>query len=171
MALDLKRRNMIYKLLLGLIFLLPVFVIGGMLYWIVRKPSQETKALEARAAAGDPAAKEELARLEKTREAMRRLARGGDDPERQRILATGQQARAEVVDVKPLGLQIAPVGRVPRRMVEVRLAIDVGGGPRQVTVVDVIAEPLLGRILKGASIPARVDPFDPEKIAVLWDTL
>ena len=48
--------------------------------------------------------------------------------------------------------------------------IDSPTGPRQVTVRDAVNQLFLGRMLKGATVPIRIDPTNPAKIAVLWDT-
>ncbi len=135
---------------------------------LIAKPSQDVKRLEERAAAGDPAAKAALARADELRGAMNRAV-SGDDPERKRLLAFGTPGRATIVDVRAAGLDVS-AGPVPTRIVEVVLAIDSPTGPRQVTIRDAVNQLFLGRMLKGATVPIRIDPTNPAKIAVLWDT-
>jgi hypothetical protein len=108
-----------------------------------------------------------MARVKGAESAMRRVT-GGEDPERNRLLALGTPARAVIVDVRPLGVEIES-GPVPMRMVEVVLSIE--GGSNRVTLQDAVSELHLGRLLKGATVPVRVDPMDPQRVVVLWDTL
>ena len=150
-------------------FGVPLLVVAALLAWFLGKPAWDARRLEARAAAGDPSAQAAVARANALQEAARRAMSGGDDAERRRLLAEGRSARARIVDVRPLGLQISS-GPMPTRLVEVVLDIEEGGGV-PVTVRDAVSELHLGRLLKGATVPVRVDPFDPQRVAVLWDTL
>jgi len=97
------------------------------------------------------------------------LSFGGADPERQRLLVVGRPARAIILDVRPLGLEVSH-GPVPTRIIEVSLMLD-GGDGRAITVRDAVSELHVGRLLKGASVPVRVDPSGSQRLVVLWDTL
>lgn len=155
------------ELILVVSFGVPLLIVAGLLAWFLGKPAWDARRLEARAAAGDPEAQAAVARMQRIQEAMRRA--GGGDAERQRLLASGRAARAVILDVRPLGIEVS-AGPVPARLVEVVLDIE-GGGGRPVTVQEAVSELHLGRLLKGADVPVRVDPMDPQRVAVLWDTL
>jgi hypothetical protein len=152
-----------------IVFGVPLLLAVGIAAYFLMKPSIEIKRLEARAAAGDPSAQAALARMEELKGAMHR-AIGGDDASRRRLLAEGKPARATIVDVKPVGLQVE-VGAVPTRLVEVDLSITDEGRTWQVKVRDPVSEMHMGRLLKGSTVPIRFDPANPERVAVLWDTL
>lgn len=159
------------KIAIGLAIALPALAVLYMLgdvAWSFIKPSLAVRRLEARAAAGDPEAKARLERADGLREAARR-AMGAEDPERKRILATGRAARATIVDVRPTGLEVS-ASAVPMRIVEVELVVEGGSGER-ITVRDAVSQIHLGRLLKGASVPVRVDPTRADRVVVLWDTL
>lgn len=136
--------------------------------WSFIKPSLAVRRLEARAAAGDPDAKARIERSDALQAAMRR-AMGAEDPEHRRILATGRAARATIVDVRPTGMQVS-ASAVPVRIVEIELVVE-GGSEQRITVRDAVSELHLGRLLKGASVPVRVDPLRADRVVVLWDTL
>ena len=151
-----------------LAFGLPLLITAGLIAWFLGKPAWEVRRLEARAAAGDPEAKATLARGEELKGVLRRSI-GGADPERQRLLVVGRPARAIILDVRPLGLEVSH-GPVPTRIIEVSLMLD-GGDGRAITVRDAVSELHVGRLLKGASVPVRVDPSGSRRLIVLWDTL
>ncbi len=152
------------------VFGVPLLIVAGLLGYFLLKPSLDVRRLEQRAAAGDPEAKAAIARMEELKGAMQRAVAGNSDPARRRLLAEGRPARATIVDVRPVGLQVE-VGPVPSRLVEVDLAIEENGQTRQVKVRDAVSEMHLGRLLKGSTVPVRIDPADPTRVAVLWDTL
>ncbi|AUX22695.1 uncharacterized protein SOCEGT47_032010 [Sorangium cellulosum] len=159
------------EIAVGLAIAIPALAMLYMLgdfAWRFVKPSLAVRRLEARAAAGDPEARARLARADGLREAARR-AMGGEDPDRKRILASGRAARATIAEVRPTGLKVS-ASAVPMRIVEVDLDLDEGSGQR-VTVCDAVSEIHLGRLLKGASVPVRVDPLSADRVVVLWDTL
>ena len=164
----LARKTRMDDLIPWLAFGLPLLVTAALLAWFLGKPAWEARRLEARAAAGDPEARAALARAEDLKGVLRRSI-GAADPERQRLLALGRPARATILDVRPLGLEVSH-GPVPTRIIEVSLMLE-GGDGRAITVRDAVSELHLGRLLKGASVPVRVDPVDSQRIVVLWDTL
>lgn len=143
-------------------------VIIAPIWWTMSSGTRWWKRLEARAATGDRDAQAELARANELKSATERAA-GGRDPERERLLASGLAARAIILSVRPLGIEVS-ASAVPTRLVEVDLSIE-GREGQPVTVRDAVSELYLGRLLKGASVPVRVDPFDARRVAVLWDTL
>jgi len=147
----------------------PLLVAAGLLAWFLGKPAWEARRLAARAAGGDAVAQAAMNRVKKAETVMKRLL-GGRDPQRERVLATGTPARAVIVSMEPIGLEVS-AGPVPAQLIEVVLAIQTESSSRQVTVVDAVSEPLLGRLLEGATVPVRLDPGDPESAVVLWDTL
>ncbi|EYF05504.1 hypothetical protein [Chondromyces apiculatus] len=157
------------KLAVGMSVAIPaivILIVAGCIFWFLIKPSWDMRRLQARADAGDPQAQAQLARANSMLDAMRR-ATGAEDPERARLLQSGRAARAVIVDVRPLGIQVK-AGPLPMQLMEVEL--DVEGGTR-VTVRDPVNQANLGRLLKGATVPVRVDPMDPKRLVVLWDTL
>jgi hypothetical protein len=160
--------DLIPWLAFGIPILLTVVVIAFVVR-LITKPAREMKALEERARAGDPEARARVLRARQIGSAVSR-AMGADDPDRKRILAEGLPARGTIVDVRATGMEIS-AGPGHSRVVEVVLSIEDGRGPRQITVRDAVSELHLGRLLKGATVPLRVDPQDPQKIVVLWDTL
>ena len=164
----LARKTRVDDLIPWLVFGVPLLITAALIAWFLGKPAWEARRLEARAAAGDPEARAALARAEDLKGVLRR-AIGGEDPERQRLLLSGRPARAIIIDVRPLGLEVSR-GPVPTRIVEVSLMLD-GGDGRAITVRDAVSELHLGRLLKGATVPVRVDPADAQRIVVLWDTL
>lgn len=154
-------------------FGLPLVIVVGIavtVAWLFGKPARDLRRLERRAAAGDPSARAALARAKELEAALGR-ALGRDDPERQRVLASGQPASATILGVRPTGVEVA-AGPAPAQLVEVDLSVQEGRGPaRSITVRDAVSELHLGRLLKGATVPVRVDPSDPEHVVVLWDRL
>lgn len=152
----------------GLPVLATIAVIIGVV-WLIGKPVREMKQLEQRARDGDPEAQKRVLRARQIGSAVGR-AMGADDPERQRILAEGRAARGTILDVKATGMEIS-AGAHHNRVVEVVLSIDEGNGPREVTVRDAVSDLHLGRLLKGATVPLRIDPTDARRVVVLWDTL
>jgi hypothetical protein len=151
-----------------LAFGLPLLIVAALLAWFLGKPALEARRLEERAAAGDPEAQAALARAEDLKGVLRG-AIGVPDAERQRLLLTGRLTRATILDVRPLGLAVSH-GPIPSRIVEVTLALE-GGDGRAITVRDSVSELHLGRLLKGATVPVRVDPDNSQRLVVLWDTL
>lgn len=154
-------------LLLG--FGVPLLIAGGLVYWFLGKPERDARRLQERAESGDPEATAAADRLRKAEAAMKRIL-GAKDPERERILATGTPARAVVVKMQPLGMDVT-AGPIPMQMIEVVLTLEGPGFSRTVRVVDGVSEPLLGRLLKGSTVPVRVDPRGGDGVVVLWDTL
>jgi hypothetical protein len=148
-------------------FGVPLVIVAGLLIWFLGKPVRDMQKLQARAAAGDRDAQAAVARVKGAESAVRRAV-GGEDPARARLLSTGSAARAVILDVRPLGVEIES-GPVPARIVEVVLSLE--GSGMKVTVQDAVSELHLGRLLKGANVPVRIDPADPEHVIVLWDTL
>jgi hypothetical protein len=159
--------NIITGLAVGVPVLILVVVLGVVVY-VLGKPSWEMRDLKARAEAGDPKAQAELSRRNELLAAMNRAA-GAQDPERQRILTTGRPARAVILGVRPGGMEIS-AGPVPMRIVEVDLSIE-GGSGSPISVRDAVSELHVGRLLKGATVPVRVDTVDEKRVVVLWDTL
>lgn len=141
----------------------------GFAIWLITKPSRQIAALEKRAAAGDPEAQKQLQRMQDMQQAMQRALQGGNDPERQRLMLAGRPGRATIVDVRPTGIEIGH-GPVPTRLFEVDLTLDGDQGGKTITVREAISEIHMGRLLKGASVPVRVDPQNAANVVVLWDT-
>lgn len=127
-------------------------------------PRAYQQKLEKLAAAGDPHAKAILIATP-----LRRRAMGEKDPEHERLLQTGREARATIVDVRSLGSDVHWSGP-PTRLVEVEIIVEGGSGQR-VIVRDAVSALYSGRLLKGANVPVRVDPDDESRVAVIWDTV
>jgi len=157
------------RVIILLAVLVPIAIIVGLIVAFFVRGSRAARELEARAAAGDTSARAELDKRRRVRDALRNAV---DDPERKRLMAVGIPARAGVLDVKLLGMRMAVDSAMPKRMTEVTLALEgTGDAPAPIILVDMVPEPYLARLLKGATLPVRVDPDDPQKVAIVWDTL
>ena len=144
---------------------LVIVVLGALL---VSASKKRVEQLRARAAAGDPAAKLELQRLEGMQRALEK-SQGKPDHDAERIAASGIEARATVKAVRRLGFSIKRGGE-KLASIDVDLSYEVEGRPPvDATVNDMISEPLIGRLLVGATVPIRVDREAPHRVIVLWD--
>lgn len=150
------------------IVLVPLLVLGGIVAWFLGKPAWEARQVEERAAAGDPAAQAAIARSKRAESVMQRLLRG-EDPERRRLLAFGKSARAIITDVRPLGIDVGSEP-VQAHLFDVTLTIGgEGGAPYNVTICDAVSVLHAARLVRGASVPVRIDPSDAQKVIVVWD--
>lgn len=143
-----------------------VIVILGAL--LVSASKRRVEQLRARAAAGDPAAKKELQRLDSMQRALER-SQGKADHDAERIVVSGVHGRATVNAVRRAGFSIKRGGE-KLSSIDVDFTCDVEGKPPfEATVNDMIAEPLIGRLLIGATVPIVVDREPPNRVVVLWD--
>ena len=154
-----------YGLLIAVGIVLAI-VLGAVL--LVQASKRRVAQLRERAAAGDPAAKLELQRLDSMQRALE-ASQGKLDADRERIAASGLPGRGTVKAVKKVGFSIKRgVDRLTS--VDVELTCEVEGRPPIDTIVnDMVPEPLLGRLLIGSTIPVRVDPNPPNRVVALWD--
>jgi len=152
-------------LLIGLAIVIAIVVLAMLL---VAASKRRVEQLRVRAAAGDESARMELQRLESMQRALEK-SQGKPDPEAERILAHGLEGRGTVKAVKRLGFNIRR-GAEKLCSIDVTLSVCVEGRePFDAIVNDMVSEPLIGRLLIGATVPVRVDPNPPGRVIALWD--
>lgn len=84
--------------------------------------------------------------------------------DKQQLLATGMPAEATVMAMQDTGTRIND-----NPMLNLTVNIEVSGrAVYQVTVQDIVPFMLLGMIAPGNKFPARVDPTNPQRVAIDW---
>ncbi len=91
----------------------------------------------------------------------------GQDPETQRILATGVQGVATILAVRDTGMSIG--GDDPLYYIaDLDLQIDVEGrAPYQATVRHAIQRLQIAQMVPGVRLAVKVDPADPARVALM----
>jgi hypothetical protein len=95
------------------------------------------------------------------------VSQQAQDPETQRILATGVQGVGTILAVRDTGMSIG--GEIPMYfIVDLDLQVEVEGRPTHpVTLRHTIQRVQVGQIVPGVRVAVKVDPADPAKVSLV----